>query len=347
MKKLLRALFALFAVVLLVAGGVAAWGWSQAQAFLDAAPQEAGEDLVLTIPRGAGPRAIARLLRSEGVVTNADHFYYFLRYREATPKLRAGEFQFRTDHTPEQVLTALLEAREVMRPVTIPPGLRYTEAAVRAEEAGLGPASRYVELAEDPEFIATLSLPLEEAPRNLEGLLVAETYSFPTGAGIDDLVRAQARRFVEIWTDDRRARAKALGMSVYDVTTLASVVEKETGQAAERPLIAGVFHNRLRIGMPLQSDPTIIYGIPNYDGNIRRKDIRKPHPWNTYTIPALPLTPIAAPGLEAIDAVLNPDETKALYFVSRGDGTHHFSSTLSEHNRMVDCYQRGRKHRCN
>jgi UPF0755 protein len=346
MTTLLRALAVLFLLLLLGGGGAALYGWQQTQSFLADRPAAQGEDLIVTIPRGSGPQAIARLLHEQGVVTDADRFYWFLRYREAAPKLRAGEFRFRTDHTPEQVLTVLLEAKEVQRNVTVPPGLRYTEAATKVEAAGLGPASEYVRLAEDAEFIASLQLPLQQAPKNLEGLLIAETYSFPRGSGVEDLVRAQAKRFVAIWNDDRRAKAKARGMSIYEVMTLASVVEKETGQAAERPLIAGVFHNRLRIGMPLQSDPTIIYGLVDYDGNIRRSDIRKPHPWNTYVIPALPPTPIAAPGVEAIDAVLEPDETKALYFVARGDGTHHFSSTLSEHNRMVDCYQRGRKHRC-
>ena len=347
MKTLLKGLGLIVLLVLLAAGAVAGWGWTQAQAFLDEAPSQAHEERVIRIPRGAGPQAISNLLAQEGVVTDADRFALFLRYRKAAPKLRAGEFRFWTDHTPEQVLDVLLRATEVIWPITFPEGLRYTEMAPRVEAAGLGSPADYVRLAEDAAFIASLDLPIDPPPKNLEGLLLAETFAFPAGSTVEDVVRAQARGFKELWTEDRRARAKALGMSIYEVAILASVVEKETGQPDERPQIAGVFHNRLRMGMPLQSDPTIIYGLKNYDGNIRRSDIRRVHPWNTYVIPALPPTPIASPGPAAIDAVLDPDSTKALYFVAKGSsGRHYFSSSLSEHNRAVDCYQRNQKHRC-
>ncbi len=167
-----------------------------------------------------------------------------------------------------------------------------------------------------------------------------ETYSFGRDAGEEEVLHAQAARFKAVWDTARTQRAEELGMSPYEVVVLASIVEKETGVAEERPLIAGVFHNRLRKGMRLESDPTIIYGLQNYDGNIRRSDIRRPHPWNTYVIQGLPPTPIAGPGVEAIDAVLHPDETSALFFVAKGDGTHHFSATYAEHARMVDRYQR-------
>jgi UPF0755 protein len=331
----------------LAAGGLAAWGWTEAQSFLSGSPSAEHTERVIRIPRGSGPQTIARLLAEEGVVTDADRFAWFLRYRKAAASLRAGEFRFWTDQTPEQVLDVLLHATEVTYPITFPEGLRYTEMAQRVEEAGLGSAADYVRLAEDPAFIASLDLPVDRPPKNLEGLLLAETFAFPAGSTVEDVVRAQAKGFAALWTDDRRGKAQALGMSVYEVATLASVVEKETGQPDERPLIAGVFHNRLRIGMPLQSDPTIIYGLKDYDGNIRRSDIRRDHPWNTYVIPALPATPIASPGPAAIDAVLNPDSTKALYFVAMGSsGRHWFSSSLAEHNRAVDCYQRNRKDRC-
>lgn len=347
MKTLLKGLASLVLLGLLVGGSGAFWAWTQAQAFLAEAPGTSHDEVVLTIPRGAGPQTVSRLLAEGGVVTDAERFALFLRVEKAAPKLRAGEFRFWTDQTPPEVLEVLLTASEVTYPITFPEGLRFTEMAPRVEAAGLGTAEEYLRLVQDADFIATLGLPVDPPPQNLEGLLLAETFSFPSGSTVEDVVRAQARGFTELWTEDRRARAKALGMSIYEVAILASVVEKETGQADERPLIAGVFHNRLRIGMPLQSDPTIIYGIPNYDGNIRRSDIRKHHAWNTYTIPALPITPIASPGPAAIDAVLGPDETKALYFVAMGrSGRHYFSSSLAEHNRAVDCYQRNRKHRC-
>jgi len=341
-KKLLKILGLLLVLGLLVAGGVAGYGWQQAQEFLAATPSDSHEERVLEIPRGAGPQTVSRLLFDEGVVTDADRFALYLRYQEAAPKLRAAELRFWTDQTPEQVLDVLLNAPEVTYSVTLPPGLRIEEMGARVEEAGRGSADEYVRLARDADFIASLGLDLGETPTNLEGLLVPETYLFPREAGAEDVLRAQVARCNEIWNAERRARAAEIGLTPYQVTTLASVVEKETGAAHERPLIAGVFHNRLRKGMRLESDPTIIYGLKDYDGNIRRSDIRRPHAWNTYVIPGLPPTPIAGPGVEAIDAVLHPDETKALFFVSKNDGTHHFSETYREHARMVDRYQRRR-----
>ena len=347
MKTLLKALGALLLLGLLVGGGVGVWGWTQAQAFLAAPASTAHDERVITIPRGAGPQTVSRLLAGEGVVADADRFALYLRVREAAPRLRAGEFRFWTDQTPDEVLDVLLSGVEVTYPITFPEGLRYSEMALRVEAAGLGGAADYVRLAEDPAFIASLGLPVDPPPKTLEGLLLADTFSFPSGSTVEDVVRAQARGFAGLWTEERRGKAKALAMSIYEVAILASVVEKETGQPDERPLIAGLFHNRLRIGMPLQSDPTIIYGLKNYDGNIRRSDIRRPHPWNTYVIPALPPSPIASPGIAAIDAVLSPASTKSLYFVARGStGRHYFSTSLAEHNRAVDCYQRNRKSRC-
>lgn len=343
--RFVKALGALSALVLVIAAGVAVWGWVQVQAFVEATPSSEHDERIVTIPRGAGPQAIARLLAEQGVVTDAERFALFLRWKKAAPRLRAGEFRFHTDLRPAGVLEVLLEAKEVTYPITFPEGLRYREMAQRVEDAGVGTAAEYVALAEDAEFIAGLGLGFD-AP-NLEGILLPETYAFAGGSTVRDVVTAQVDRFKALWDARRLARATELRMSPYEVVVLASVVEKETGQPAERPLIAGVFHNRLRLGMPLQSDPTIIYGLKNYDGNIRRKDIRATHPWNTYVIPALPPTPIAGAGVAAIDAVLWPDETKALYFVAKGrTGAHHFSATLSEHNAAVDCYQRNRPGRC-
>ena len=341
MIRLLKILLAVLVLLLVAAGAAAGWGWLQARAFLEATPSAAHEERVVEIPRGWGPQRISSLLHEQGVVTDAERFALFLRWKHAAPGLRAGEYRFWTDQTPDEVLDVLLHATEVTYSVTLAPGLRIEEMAARVQEAGRGSAERYTALSRDPDFIAGLGLPLSEAPENLEGILVPETYSFSRDADEEDVLRAQARRFVEIWDGSRLARAQEIGMTPYEVVVLASVVEKETGAAAERPLIAGVFHNRLRKGMRLESDPTIIYGLVDYDGNIRRSDIRRPHRWNTYVIPALPPTPIASPGVEAIDAVLRPTETKALFFVSRNDGTHHFSETYAEHARMVRKYQRG------
>ncbi|MCP4868872.1 MAG: endolytic transglycosylase MltG [Proteobacteria bacterium] len=337
----LRVLGWLVLIAVIAFGATMWWGWAQVESFIAEVPSGEHEERILEIPRGSGPQTISTLLANEGVITDSEKFALFLRWKKAAPGLRAGEFRFWTDQTPEQVLDVLLNAAEVTYSVTIAPGLRIEEMGAKAEEAGRGSAERYTQLARDAAFIESLGLGMDPPPEHLEGLLVPETYSFGRDADEEDLLRAQIARYKEIWNAERRATAEAIGMTPYEVTTLASVVEKETGAAQERPLIAGVFHNRLRRGMKLESDPTIIYGLVNYDGNIRRSDIRRPHPWNTYVIPALPPTPIAGPGVEAIDAVLNPTETKAIFFVSRNDGTHHFSETYAEHARMVRKYQRG------
>ena len=341
MVRLLKFVLATLVLLLVVAAGVAGWGWLQARDFLEATPSTVHEERIIEIQRGWGPKRVSDLLDERGVVTDAERFALFLRWRDAAPGLRAGEYRFWTDQSPDEVLDVLLHATEVTYSVTLAPGLRIEEMGARVEEVGRGSAVRYAELARDPAFIAGLGLPLARAPENLEGILVPETYSFSRDADEEDIVRAQARRFVEIWDGFRIARAAEIGMTPYEVVVLASVVEKETAEPSERPLIAGVFHNRLRKGMRLESDPTIIYGLQNYDGNIRRSDIRRPHRWNTYVIPGLPPTPIASPGVEAIDAVLRPTQTNALFFVSRNDGTHHFSETYAEHARMVRKYQRG------
>ena len=317
--------------------------WSDYREFIAAPASSSHEERVVDIPRGAGPKTVTSVLVDQGVVTDSRLFVLYLREMKAAPKLRAGEYRFWTDQSPAEVLDVLISGVEVGYSVTLPPGLRIEEMASRVAASGRGSAERYIELAYSADFIASADLGIEPQPANLEGLLMPNTYSFRKDAGSDDVVAAQLKAFKAVWDDRRLARALELGLSPYEVVTLASVVEKETGVASERPLIGGVFHNRLRKGMRLESDPTIIYGLKNYDGNIRKSDIRRPHPWNTYVIPALPPTPIAGPGVEAIDGVLWPTTTKALFFVAMGDGTHHFSETYAEHSRAVDRYQRRRR----
>jgi len=328
---LLLALLVGFAGVYMVA--------KSADVFLEAKPTDVHEERILEIPRGAGPKAVSTLLADAGVVTDAEHFYWFLRYREATPKLRAGEYRFFTDLLPDEVLDILANAPEVTRPITFPEGLRLEEMAKIVEASGFGTEAEYLKLVRDPAYIAAAGLPVDPPPTSLEGFLLPDTYEFSRDVNTKMIVDAQVGAFVGLWDERRSARAKDLKLSANEVVTLASVVEKETGAPAERPHIAGVFHLRLKKGMKLQSDPTIIYGLEDYDGDIRYSDIRRPHPWNTYVIDGIPPSPIAAPGEAAIDAVLWPMDTNDLFFVSRNDGTHHFSPTYAEHARMVRKYQ--------
>jgi UPF0755 protein len=336
---LLPAALALLAVL----GAASAWLGIEARRFLASKPSEEHRAAVVLIPRGSGPKAVARLLAEAGVVADAERFAWYLRIQRAGGALRAGEFRFFTDMRPAEVLALLAGGKEVLHKLTLPEGLRIEEMAARVEEAGMGLAEGYTRLARDPDFIGTLALGLDAPPATLEGVLLPETYQFGLSVDEEDVVRAQVQRFADVWNERRRKRAAEIQMNPYEVTTLASIVEKETGAWRERPRIAAVFHNRLKKRMPLQSDPTTIYGIRDFDGDIRFSDLKRPHPWNTYVIQGLPPTPIAAPGLRAIDAVLWPDTaSRDFFFVSRNDGSHQFSATYEEHARWVQYYQRER-----
>jgi UPF0755 protein len=176
---------------------------------------------------------------------------------------------------------------------------------------------------------------------SLEGYLFPDTYYFPRNTPIDRIIQTMLDRFNTVFTPAWADRARGIGLSRHQVVTLASIIEKETGAAGERPLIASVFHNRLARGMRLQSDPTVIYGIEDFDGNLTRAHLETPTPYNTYQVAGLPPGPIASPGRAALEAALFPEETDYLYFVARGDGTHQFSTRLDEHNEAVRRYQLG------
>jgi len=223
--------------------------------------------------------------------------------------------------------------------ITIPEGLTLKEIAARVAGAGIGTAEQLLKAAGDLARLSRLGVP----GKNLEGYLFPETYTVTSTTTPVEVVRAMVAQFEHQVTPDLLAAAKARGLDRHALVTLASIVQKEAGNDAEMPLIAGVFHNRLRKGMPLQADPTVIYGVVNFDGNLTRRHLITPTPYNTYTQKGLPPGPIASPGLVALRAAAFPAETKALYFVARGDGRHEFSATLEAHNRAVRHYQLGRR----
>ena len=198
--------------------------------------------------------------------------------------------------------------------------------------------SAFIEAVRDPELIHSLGLEVQ----SLEGYLFPDTYFLTRSMSNQAVVRLLVSRLQETLTTEFRDRASAIGMSIHEVLTLASVIEKETGLSDERTLISGVFHNRLRRKIPLQSDPTVIYALEMFDGNLRKRDLTVDSPYNTYRVRGLPPGPIANPGAASIRAALFPATTSFLYFVSRNDGSHKFSSTLTEHNSAVRKYQHGR-----
>jgi UPF0755 protein len=290
----------------------------------------------VVVREGDGVAEVARRLEAAGVVRNALVFRLCARWLGRDRAIQPGSYRFDAPTDMSHVLERLAAGVEPIE-VTIPEGLTVREIGAILAARGLASVDDVSCLARDPDFLLAAGVP---GPQ-LEGFLFPDTYRFAPTAAASEILETMVRRFHERFDADRYRRAAERAWSVNQVVTLASIIEKETGKAAERPLIAAVFANRLRIGMPLQSDPTVIYGIPDFGGDLTRADLTRFSPYNTYVVGGLPPGPIANPGLAAIDAALAPADSTALYFVSRNDGSHEFSTTLPDHNRAVTRYQRG------
>ncbi len=295
-------------------------------------------DAILYVRSGASLGEVAHELESRGLVRSAVAFEWLARYRKRAGDLKAGEYRLSAALAPEEILSRIVEGRVATYPVVVPEGLTAAQVALRLEAAGLADAADFTVVVEDPTSAAALGV--EGA--TLEGYLFPDTYLLPRGLASRDVAKVLVDRFFEAWREiEPSARDQKLSMR--EVVTLASIVEKETAARDERPLIASVFRNRLKRGMRLETDPSVIYGIPDFDGNLRRRDLENAaNPYNTYIIPGLPPGPIANPGAEALRAVVNPVESDYLFFVSRNDGTHVFSKTYREHVLAVNQYQRRR-----
>lgn len=337
-----RALTPWLAIATVCVVGMAGYGgyrtvqWMLAPLAAQAGLQPADHLRTVTIPEGATLRQVATLLEREHLIPSRWGFLLIGKWRSADRRLSAGEYAFHPGMRPAEILSEILSGRVVLHSVTIPEGLTAAQIADLLQQKGLADGGEFMRLVRDREFIRTLDI--EEA--SLEGYLFPETYRFARNAKAKDVIRALVSGFSQAFTPELRARAKDLNMSVHDAVTLASVIEKETGVDAERDLVAAVFHNRLRLRIPLQSDPTVIYGLERFDGNLRKQDLASASPYNTYRVVGLPPGPIANPGVKSIRAALYPAPAKYLYFVSRNDGTHIFSTSLPEHNQAVDRYQR-------
>jgi len=278
---------------------------------------------------------VARRLQAEGVVRSAGGLQLLARLRGDVRRIKAGRYDFGEAATPGRILDRLVAGDVRRQRLTIPEGFALREIAGRVEEAGVGRAEAFLGLARDPAFVASLGV---EAG-TLEGYLFPDTYLFDSGTSEERLLQAMVRQFRSRLAPDLVEGAARLGLDPHQLVTLASIIQKEAGNREEMPLISAVFHNRLRRKMPLQADPTVIYGIPDFNGNITRKDLLTPTPYNTYRIAGLPPGPIASPGEDALRAAAFPADADYLFFVARGDGTHAFSTTLREHNRAVQRYQ--------
>ena len=290
------------------------------------------------IPPGLGTRAIGARLVAAGVVRDELTYRAALWLSGDARRLQAGEYRFDRPMTPAEVIDKLARGEVERVRVTFPEGLTIAEMAVVFESSGLGAADDFVTAAKEVLLIATD----DPAARNLEGYLFPDTYAVPPRAAAADLVRLMFDRFRSVATDALLGEARGRRWTLRQMITLASLVEKEAGRTEERPIIAAVYGNRLRIGMALQCDPTVIYALQlagKYTGNLRRDDLLYDSPYNTYRYPGLPPGPIAAPGRTSIEAVARPADADYLYFVSRNDGSHEFARTLAEHNRNVQKYQ--------
>ena len=298
---------------------------------------DASEQFV-EVPPGIGPAAIGRRLVDAGVVRDRLTWRAALLLTGAARDLKAGEYRFTGPMSAREVVAKLAKGDVDLIHVTFPEGLTIAEMAGVYEARGLGPAAAFLEAASDRSLIAAL----DPAAPDLEGYLFPDTYGIARRRPPSTLVRAMVQRFERVFGPDLREQARARGLTVREAVTLASLVEKETSRPDERATVAGVYTNRLAIGMGLQCDPTVIYALKRagrYNGNIRREDLQFDSPYNTYRYAGLPPGPIAAPGKGALEAAVRPADVDYLYFVSRNDGSHIFSRTYEEHRQRVHEYQ--------
>ena len=329
MKFLRRCLFLVVFVAL--ACGPAAFWWLQAPLALTS------DSVEVSIEPGTSPREVANLWAQAGVRSNSLFLYEWFRWSGQARKIRAGTYQIGTGTTPRSLLDKMVRGDEVLATVRLIEG--WTFRQFRAELARSPDLKQTALALSESELMAAIGAPPGQAA---EGRFFPDTYAFSKGAS--DLAvlrrahRAMQRQLEAAW-GEREAGTPLKTMD--EALALASIVEKETGAAAERGLVAGVFVNRLRIGMPLQTDPTVIYGLgESFDGNLRKRDLLADGPYNTYQRIGLPPTPISMPGKASLLAAVRPDTTKALYFVAKGNGASHFSDNLTDHNRAVNQYQR-------
>ena len=328
----MRRLFTFLVVVAAFAGGGALWWLNQSL------PMSA-ETVDLAVEPGTLPRAVAQAVADAGIEVNPLLLYGWFRLSGQARQIKAGSYELERGVTPRSLLRKLVRGDEALRAVTLVEGWTFVQvraALLKAEH--LAPTTRGLA----PDLIMKS---LDRPGQHPEGRFFPDTYTYAKGSSdlavLKRALRAMDKRLEAAWAQ----RAPDTPLKTPDeALTLASIIEKETGRASDQAMIAAVFSNRLRNGMMLQTDPTVIYGLGNkFDGNLRRSDLQTDTPWNTYTRTGLPPTPIAMPGKSALLAAVQPAPSKALYFVARGDGTSEFSAELAAHNRAVNKFQRGQQ----
>jgi peptidoglycan lytic transglycosylase G len=329
----------IFVLILLVAGFA---GWRIVLAEVSPFKGYEGAEQFVEIPEGAGPTSIGRRLADAGVIRDRLGFRFEILRSGLGRRLQAGEYRFDRPMTVREVVDKIARGDVYLVPITFREGLTMREMAQLFESKGLGSAKDFSTQASDSQLIRNL----DPAARDLEGYLFPDTYAMTRNTTAAQLVPRMVDGFEKALAPETLSAAEARGLTLRELVTLASIVEKETGKPEERPLVAAVYSNRLKIGMALQCDPTIIYALERanrYNGNLTRENMQIDSPYNTYRYPGLPPGPIANPGRASLEAAARPADVPYLYFVARGDGSHAFAATLEEHNRNVDEYQRRRR----
>jgi len=288
----------------------------------------------VTFPPGSGIRTLAAELKSDGIIRSSWHFILLTRLRGDAHRLKAGDYRFNNGMTPDVILKKLVAGDVDYLRFSLPEGYSIHQAAELLEQKGYFKRAGFLEKCRDKALLARLGL----GETSVEGYLYPATYNLSRSGDEEQLISQMVAQFEKKYAELAASSGGAGGLSRHAVVTLASLIEKEAVSAEEKPLISSVFHNRLRIGMPLQSDPTAVYGVRAFAGKVTRADIERKSPYNTYLIKGLPPGPIGNPGADALEAALRPAATQYLYFVARQDGTHQFSRTLEEHNRAVRRY---------
>ena len=287
------------------------------------------------IKSGQDFKSFSIILHKAGIIKEPNKFNLFARIKGYDKKVKAGEYLLSASMSPNKILQIMVGGKVRLHKLTIPEGYSLNQIASNITGAGLGKEEEFLRAANDSSLVHEEGIDAE----TFEGYLFPDTYYFPKSITPEMIISTMVNRFRSVFTPAFKEQAKKLGLSIHQIVTLASIIEKETGDPVERPVISSVFHNRLKKNMRLESDPTVIYGIKAFDGNIKKRHLETLTPYNTYKIIGLPAGPIASPGIKAIEAALYPADTNFLYFVSKKDSTHMFSTNIRDHNRAVRKYQ--------